>query len=378
MDGSQPRKTGHEKELLYAKVVIRGQAVALLLKCIHMDGYGSDEADLKRAVDDTITSEYINEEQYKIKLVCVCADGASVNMGRYKGAVTNIKKTRPWLLDIHCSNHRLELAVQDAFKEDATFTKVDELLVQLYQLTKNSGKVKRLLKATAMRLDVISVNFIKSSGTRFQNHKYRAIKNLIINYIPMSELMEHYLQPGSKLGTAKVIAKMRGCLAALHFYYKTLQQTAHLAYVMQKDDVLISDIKDVLADAVENLRDLKKDETELPFESECSENGEMVIKVEATNLPATQRFKDTNKLSEKERARVEKSLEVHRKEYTVKNVFQGRQKLKSIKGTLLPAIIDHINCRFASFVGQIYESISRIIDHQTSKMLRTIFPFHSR
>ena len=97
--------------------------------------------------------------------------------------------------------------------------------------------------------------------------------------------------------------------------------------------------------------------------NQCSENGEMVIKVEATNLLATQRFKDTNKLSEKERARVEKSLEVHRKEYTVKNVFQGRQKLKSIKDTLLPAIIDHINCRFASFVGQIYESISRIIDH---------------
>ena len=54
---------------------------------------------------------------------------------------------------------------------------------------------------------------------------------------------------------------------------------------MQKDDVLISDIKDALADAVENLRDLKNDETELPFESECSENGEMVIKGEATNLP---------------------------------------------------------------------------------------------
>ena len=177
MDGSQPRNTGHEKELLYAKVVIRGQAVALLLKCIHMDDYGSDAVDLKRAVDETITSEYINEEQYKIKLVCVCADGASVSMGRYKGAVTNIKKTRPWLLDIHCSNHRLELAVQDALKEDAAFTKVDELLLQLYQLTKNSGKVKRLLKATAMRLDVISVNFINSSGTRFQNHKYRAIKN---------------------------------------------------------------------------------------------------------------------------------------------------------------------------------------------------------
>ena len=75
--------------------------------------------------------------------------------------------------------------------------------------------------------------------------------------------MENYLKPGSKLGTAAVIAKMRGwlknfrefkCLSALHFYYKTLQQTAHLVYLMQKNDVLISDINDALSDAVGSQR----------------------------------------------------------------------------------------------------------------------------
>ena len=153
------------------------------------------------------------------------------------------------------------------------------------------------------------------------------------------------------------------CLAALHFYYTTLQQTAHLAYLMQKNDVLISDIKDALSDAVDKLRDIQKEETELPFTSACNEDGDMIIKVEATNLPATQRFKDQNKLSEKERKRVEKSLKVHRKEYKITHVVAGRQKVKKIKDILLPAIIDHINSRFASFVGQIFESIARIIDH---------------
>ena len=172
MDGSQQRKTGHEKELLYTKVAIRGQAVELLLKCIHMDDYGLDAADLKRAVDETMTTDYKAEREYADHLISVCADGASVNMGIYNGAVTKIKETRPWLLDIHCSNHRLELALQGAFEEDAAFANIDNLLMQLYQLTKNSGKVKRLLKATAMRLDIICVNFVKSSGTRFQNHKY--------------------------------------------------------------------------------------------------------------------------------------------------------------------------------------------------------------
>ena len=58
-----------------------------------------------------------------------------------------------------------------------------------------------------MCLDIICVNFVKSSGTCFQNHKYRAIKALIRNYIPVSELMENYLKPDSLLGTAA--AKMR-------------------------------------------------------------------------------------------------------------------------------------------------------------------------
>ena len=150
MDGSQPRKTGHEKELFNTKVVIRGQAVELLLKCIHMDAYGSDAADLKRAVDETFTTDYKAKREYADHLVTVCADGASVNMGIYNGAVTKIKESRPWLLNIHCSNHRLELAVQGAFEEDAA--NIDNLLMQLYELTKNSGKVKRLLKATACAL----------------------------------------------------------------------------------------------------------------------------------------------------------------------------------------------------------------------------------
>lgn len=372
MDGSQPRKTGHEKELLYCKVAIRGKAVELLLKCIHMDDYGGNADDLKRAIDDVMIYDYDLKEEYSDRLVCVCADGASVNMGVYNGAVTQIKETRSWLLDIHCSNHRLELAVQGAFEENVAFANIDTLLMQLYQLTKNSGKVKRLLKATAMRLNVVCLNFVKSSGTRFQNHKYRAIKSLIVNYIPMSELMENYTEPQSRLGTAVMVAKMRGWLktfrefkflAALHFYYKTLQQTAHLAFTMQKNDVLISDIKDALGDSVEKLRDLKKEETELPFESHATEDGDVIINVQATNLPATQRFKDENKLSTKERERLEKLLKVHREEYKVRNVHAGKQELVRIKETLLPAIIDHINCRFASFQAPIYESLARIIDH---------------
>ena len=101
--------------------------------------------------------------------------------------------------DTQCTNHQLELAMKDAFLVDAAFKEVDKVLLEMYLITRDSGKVKGLLKSIEMRLDVMYVAFAKSDGTRFQNHKYRAIKALIINYIPMSLLMENYIAVGSEV-----------------------------------------------------------------------------------------------------------------------------------------------------------------------------------
>ena len=85
-DVLQPRKTGAEKELLYSKHAIFGEAVELLLECIHVDDYGGDPCDLKHAIDVIIFTRYnIPIECYIKLLVFVCADGASVNMGKYRG-----------------------------------------------------------------------------------------------------------------------------------------------------------------------------------------------------------------------------------------------------------------------------------------------------
>ena len=55
-----------------------------------------------------------------------------------------------------------------------------------------------------------------------------------------------------QLGTATMVTKMRGWLAtyrkyqflaSLHFYKKTLSETAHLAYTMQTKNALITDIR---------------------------------------------------------------------------------------------------------------------------------------
>ena len=85
MDGSQPRKRGTEKKLLYSKVVVRGQSVELLLECIHIDDYGGDTKSLKHAVDVLLKQYNISENIVETLMACCCADGASVNMGKYNG-----------------------------------------------------------------------------------------------------------------------------------------------------------------------------------------------------------------------------------------------------------------------------------------------------
>ena len=94
MDGSQPQKTGTEKELLYSKVVLRGQSVELPLECIHMDDYGGDAKSLKHTVNDVLLKQYnIPENIVETLIVCCCADGASVNMGRkMENVLMNCKK----------------------------------------------------------------------------------------------------------------------------------------------------------------------------------------------------------------------------------------------------------------------------------------------
>ena len=72
--------------------MIRGNAVELLIRCIHIDDYGSDAADLKRAIDDVFLKTYkIPCERYQNLLICCCADGASVNMGKYKGNLLHLR-----------------------------------------------------------------------------------------------------------------------------------------------------------------------------------------------------------------------------------------------------------------------------------------------
>ena len=66
---------------------------------------------------------------------------------------------------------------------------------------------------------------------------------------------------------------------------------------MQKSQALITDIKDAMKETLDSLEELRSLDVDLPFGAE-ERDGNAYITPTATNLPASQKFKE--KLSQKE------------------------------------------------------------------------------
>ena len=79
----------------------------------------------------------------------MCADGASVNLDQ-----TGKRKKTPHLIDIHCMEHRLELALHDMQKQIPMVSKVDDVLGSVYQTYHRSPKSKHELAAVACEVHV--------------------------------------------------------------------------------------------------------------------------------------------------------------------------------------------------------------------------------
>ena len=87
------------------------------------------------------------------KVIGCIADGASVNFGRISGLMKRLSNGRDWLIIFHCVNHRVELAVKDSFKT-SDFGAVDEFYTGIFNLLKNSGKIKGEIKEAAKVLNI--------------------------------------------------------------------------------------------------------------------------------------------------------------------------------------------------------------------------------
>ena len=124
----------------------------------------------------------IGLEKFTDRLCGINVDGASVNLGKHRGVATRLKEVAPWLLAVHCFNHRLELGVKDAFTGIKAFEDIDEMLLKLYYYYQKSPKRLRDLRSFAEEFGETVPKPTKACGTRWINHKWSAMKIALENY----------------------------------------------------------------------------------------------------------------------------------------------------------------------------------------------------
>ena len=121
-------------------------------------------------------------EEWKKKLVGFGPNGASVNLGRNRSVATLLKDVAPWIVQIHCMAHRLELAVKDCFKGSYFTDTVVDTLTTIYYFYHNSPKRFRELHVVAEIMSEQILKPARANGTRWVEHKVKAIKKMMINY----------------------------------------------------------------------------------------------------------------------------------------------------------------------------------------------------
>ena len=143
-DTSKSRKTTEDKELAFLTFLADGfkgiVPVTILLKCQRLKDFGSGKAEVTLSAMIGTLSVYSPKEIFLRKIICVIADGASVNFGHHQGALSKLSEMVCWNLPtLHDFNHKLKLTMKDSYTTDKTFTEIKEMLDVLHRLFKNSG-----------------------------------------------------------------------------------------------------------------------------------------------------------------------------------------------------------------------------------------------
>lgn len=219
-DGSQARKTGKEKELILIRVERNGHPEYMVVSLLDMSRFGGSTANAIMAGINSLFQDeksvfYMNPQQFKWKLISATADGANVNFGQYIGVLSQLSFDRPWLLKIHCINHRIELTVKTALSNRA-LEEVDEFYRANFYLLRNSGKIKQMTIEGATTIGITYYNLPKIHGTRFIGHRRRGFTSLLEVWPAFVMAYESFC--ADKNNKSATRAKVKGLLKKFHSY----------------------------------------------------------------------------------------------------------------------------------------------------------------
>ena len=110
---------------------------------LHLATFGGTGAEALKDGIDSIFAEYglfhLPKDGHKFKVITCTSDGVSVNFGKKTGLMTRMADERVWLVKIHCANHFVELAVEEAII-NSKFKTVDNTYIIMISLLKTWQK----------------------------------------------------------------------------------------------------------------------------------------------------------------------------------------------------------------------------------------------
>eukprot|EP00057_Strongylocentrotus_purpuratus_P009058 XP_011663532.1 PREDICTED: zinc finger protein 862-like [Strongylocentrotus purpuratus] len=242
-DGSTDKSIS-EKEVVSIKLIEDGIPKIKVLGIAEPER--CDAATVEQAIRKLCEDHNLN---LKNGFVASAADGAAVNFGERSGILTRFQQEdAPWLIKMHCIAHRLELALKDAFK-NTYYVLIDELMMQMYYIYRRSAKKWREVKAVASALNKHVVKPSRSQGTRWVDHRRKALKCLATNYHCIVSQFEEQASGQRKDISPADAAKMKGFLkmlksSKLHMssYRDMVEYLAELSLGFQRDDLPVSSV----------------------------------------------------------------------------------------------------------------------------------------
>lgn len=191
--------------------------------------------------------------QWKEKIVGFGSDGAAVMIGRKGGVTALMKEEIPYLVDIHCLAHKLELGALDGLKSNPQLNAVKEMLHGIYKQYHQSPKAWRELRSVAETLEEEVLKPVNIGGTRWLPHLHRALTSVTRSYGPLVAHFEHVVETKSSsaemVGRARHISRHLKDFKSLQFVFlllDILEELSRLSLKFQEDSTTLSEANQAL------------------------------------------------------------------------------------------------------------------------------------
>ena len=355
-DGSQARKTGKEKELVLIRTERNGVPVYLVASLLEVSRFGGGDAKSIVAGINSVfqkdgTPLWMDKDTYSKKVISCTADGASVNFGKYNGVLTQLKENRPWLLTIHCVNHRVELAVKEAFNI-SQLNNVDEFYKTNFYLLRNSGKLKSEVAESAKVLGINYYTISKIHGTRFVGHRRKGFQNLLESWPAYITAYENFIA-NDKGSNAKTKAKVSGLLKKFKSYVDVLESIVPASKIFEANELLPYEINStILKTTLEMEQSLEEIGDDLEFVDSYVHRFKVSTKEGAQSWLSGKLEGDFIRAGDKRKKEQNRSYVTVPFEMSVINEDRALETARILKRKLYTSLIKTLKSRFKDYSSE--------------------------